>query len=89
MSDATRRERADTEATLFRLAICAFTYYPDKPTDELGYTVDEDVTWCSKPLASLPEAQLTAIRASMQALITDPAADRQAFIAYLAQLAGE
>ena len=82
-------DRADTEATLFRVAICAFTYYPDKPSDELGYTVDEDVTWCSKPLASLPEAQLTAIRASIRAVITNPAADRQAFIAYLAHLTGE
>lgn len=82
-------DRADTEATLFRVAICAFTYYPDKPIDELGYTVDEDVTWCSKPLASLPAAQLTAMRASILALITDPVADRQAFIANLAQLAGQ
>ena len=82
-------DRADTEATLFRVAICAFTYYPDKPTDELGYTVDEDVNWCSKPLTSLPESELTVMRASIQALITDPTTDRQAFIAYLAQLAGE
>lgn len=82
-------DRADTEVTLWRVAICAFTYYPDKPTNELEYTVDEDVNWCSKPLASLPEAELTAMRASIQALITDPTADRQSFIAYLAQLAGE
>ena len=45
-------DRSDCEATLYRIAICAFTYYPDKEADEPGYSVDEDVDWCLAPLAA-------------------------------------
>lgn len=82
-------DRADTETTLYRVAICAFTYYPDKPHDESGYDVAEDVTWCAVPLAELPAEQLAELRATIRALITDPSADRRAFIGTLAELADE
>lgn len=82
-------DRADTETTLYRVAICAFTYYPDKPHDEPGYDVEEDVTWCVAPLAVLPAEQLAELRAAIRTLITDPGADRREFIATLADLADE
>lgn len=82
-------DRADTETTLYRVAICAFTYYPDKPHDEAGYDVEEDVAWCAASLAALPTHQLGELRATIQTLVTDPGADRRAFIATLAELADE
>ena len=82
-------DRADAEATIYRVAICAFTYYADKLADEPGYSVDEDVHWCAAPLTGLPEPQLTALRDTVRVLITDPTADRQSFIRQLHVLAGE
>jgi len=82
-------DRADTEATLYRVAICAFTYYSGKPWDEPGYSIEEDITWCTAPLAALPQAELVDLGASIRSLITDPSADRRPFIASLAQLADD
>lgn len=82
-------DRAETEATLYRVAVSAFTYYPDKPTEEPGYQVDEDVDWCSAPLRSLPSEQFEILRAMIRELIVDPTADRRAFITTLNELAGE
>lgn len=79
-------DRADTEAALYRVAICAFTYHPDKERDEPGYTIDEDITWCLQPLTALPAETLHELRETVRALITTPTADRQAFIRYLAAL---
>src|SRR4051812_42918466 len=82
-------DRADAEATLYRVAISAFTYYPDKPAAEPGYGVEEDIDWCTAPLRSLPPEQLHALRESVRELIIDPMADRRAFIATLNELAEE
>ena len=82
-------DRAETEATLYRVAVSAFTYYRDKPDLEPGYQVDEDVDWCSEPLRSLPPEQLDPLRVMIRELITNPAADRRAFIATLGELAAE
>ena len=82
-------DRADAEAARVRVAVCAFEYYPTKPLDEPGYTIDEDLTWCLAPLATLPAAELERIRATIHTLITDPAADRQAFIRHLAALTAD
>jgi hypothetical protein len=83
-------DRAHTERTLHRVAICAFLYYPGKPDAEPGYTVDEDVDWCLAPLSShLPGPELDDIRGQIRALITDPLADRRAFVASLAAAANE
>ena len=80
-------DRADTEATLYRVAIAAFTYYPGKEHDEPGYTINEDIAWCLQPLAALPAETLHELRETVRTLITTPTADRQAFIRYLAALA--
>lgn len=80
-------DRAEAEATLYRVAVCAFTYYPGKETDEPGYRVDEDVDWCAAPLLGLPGPQFDEVRDQIRLLITDPLADRQAFISALGQLA--
>jgi hypothetical protein len=80
-------DRAHTERTLHRVAICAFLYYPGKPDAEPGYTVDEDVDWCVSPLIGiLPGPELDATRGQIRTLITDPRADRRAFVARLAGL---
>lgn len=84
--DLTMIDRADTEATLYRVAICAFTYHLDKHLDEPGYTLDEDIAWCLEPLHTLPTDDLEHLRDTIRTLITTPTADRQAFIRHLAAL---
>ena len=82
-------DRAEAEATIYRVAVSAFTYYPDKPAAEPGYGLEEDLDWCTAPLLSLPPEQRAALRETIRELITTPNADRRAFIAALNELAGE
>lgn len=82
----TRLDRANTDAALYRVAICAFTYHPDKHHDEPGYHLAEDLDWCLAPLTALPTTELNALRDTIATLITTPTADRQAFIRTLAAL---
>ncbi|MFK4806220.1 hypothetical protein ACI3KX_10150 [Microbacterium sp. ZW CA_36] len=85
----TRLDRADTDAALYRVAICAFTYHPDKHLDEPGYQLAEDLAWCLAPLAGLPTTQLAVLRDTIATLITTPTADRQSFIRALATLSDD
>jgi hypothetical protein len=85
----TRLDRADTDAALYRVAICAFSYHPDKHLEEPGYQLAEDLDWCLAPLTALPTAELTAMRDTIATLITTPTADRQAFIRTLAALSDD
>lgn len=80
---------AEAEAALYRVAVCAFTWYPAKEADEPGWTIAEDLDWCLAPLAGLPTDALADLRATVQTLITTPTADRQAFIRHLAALSGD
>lgn len=73
-------DRADVEEVIYRVAVSAFRYYADKPATELGYTVDEDVRWCTAPLTDHPDINLAALEQEIRQLITNPNADRQAFI---------
>lgn len=82
-------DRAEAEATIYRVAVSAFTYYPDKPAAEPGYAVEEDLDWCTAPLLSLPPEQRASLRETIRELITTPTADRRAFIATLNELAGD
>ena len=82
----TRIDRADTDAALYRVAICAFTYHPNKQVEEPGWHLAEDLDWCLAPLAGLPTTALTALRDALATMITTPTADRQAFIRTLAAL---
>jgi hypothetical protein len=79
-------DRRDAEAVLWRVAICAFTFYPEKPLDEPGYTIEEDVVWCTAPLAGLPDQAIGELAVAIRTLIGDPTANRRPFIATLAQL---
>jgi hypothetical protein len=85
----TRLDRANTDAALYRAAICAFTYHPDKHLDEPGYQLAEDLAWCLAPLGTLPTTELAALRDTIATLITTPTADRQAFIRTLATLSDD
>lgn len=73
-------DRSQIDATIFRVAVAAFTYYPDKAAREPGYTLDEDLDWCMRPLRHLPDAHRAELREQVTALITEPDSDRQAFI---------
>lgn len=84
-----RLDRAKTDAALYRVAICAFTYHPDKHVDEPGFQLDEDLDWCLAPLAALPAVELAVLRDTIATLITSPTADRQAFIRTLAALSND
>ncbi len=80
-------DRADAEAAIFRTAFAAFAYYPAKPLDEPGYTVDEDLDWCLEPLGALPDEARGSVRGWMREVVTNPNADRQAFMRSLRGLA--
>lgn len=82
-------DRTDVEATLYRVAVSAFTYYPDKEAAESGYTLGEDVDWCLAPLAGLAAGRRGQLRATIRVMVTEPTANRLEFIAVLAALAEE
>ena len=82
-------DRTEVDATIYRVAIAAFTYYPDKHMKESGYTVDEDLEWCMRPLRHLAQEERDELRVRILELITDPSADRQAFIGHLKSLASD
>lgn len=82
-------DRADVEATISRVAFCAFTFYPEKPTVEAGYTIAEDIDYCMAPLAGLDLVTGSRIRARVEELIADINADRLGFIDELYALAPE
>ncbi|WP_341977769.1 hypothetical protein [Microbacterium sp. LWO13-1.2] len=82
-------DRTDVEATLYRVAISAFTYYPDKEAEEPGYTIGEDVDWCLAPIAGLLAERSNELLMAIRIMITEPTANRQEFIAVLAALAKE
>ena len=82
-------EERDTEAVIYRTAVVAFQYYPDRERAEPGYTIDEDLDWIIAPLRQLPQAERDAIRARALGLILDPTADRQSFIHDINALTGK
>lgn len=83
-------DRGRAEKVLYRTAISAFMYYPDKPDNEPGYDVEEDVVWCTAPLERrLPAPDVEAFRGLIRMLITDPLANRRPLIRKLAELSGE
>jgi len=76
-------ERGRAEKVLYRTAISAFMYYPDKPDIE-------PVAWCVAPLErQLPMPDLEMFRGVIRMLITAPLADRRPLIQKLAELSGE
>lgn len=63
---------------------------PDKPDNEPGYDVEEDVAWCVAPLdRQLPMPDVEMFRGVIRMLITEPLADRRPLIQKLAELSGE
>ncbi|GAA1979130.1 hypothetical protein [Microbacterium pumilum] len=80
-------DRADAEAVIYRVAVSAFAYYPDKATKEPGYTVDEDVEWSLEPVSALDSAQTAELEDRIREAITSLACDRQGFIQYVLGLA--
>lgn len=80
-------DRSDAAAVIYRVSIAAFAYYPEKSETELGYDVDEDIDWAIEPVLALDADSLDTLRASIRDAITNPAADRQAFIRSVKALA--
>jgi hypothetical protein len=80
-------DRSQVDAVIYRVAVAGFTYYPDKHVAEPGYTADEDLDWCMRPLRQLPEEDRAELRQRILELITNPSADRQAFIRHLKSFA--
>lgn len=85
----TMLDRTHVDATIYRIAIASFTHYTDKHIKEPGYTIDEDLTWCMRPLRHLPQEERDQLRAQIVQLITEPTADRQAFIKHLKSLSSD
>lgn len=83
-------DRDCAEKVLYRTAISAFMYYPDKPDNEPGYDVEEDVAWCTSPLERrLAAPDVEVFRGVIRMLITEPLADRRPLIQKLAELSGD
>lgn len=82
-------DRSDVEAALARVAVAAFTHYPEKGIEEPGYVVEEDVEWAMEPLRMLDDRMREEWWVRFTAVIADPAADRRTFIADLMALAEE
>lgn len=80
-------DRSHTEALLDRVAFAALTYYPDRTSDEPGYTVEEDVAYCLAPLQPLPGAWGDDLRELVGRTITDPTQYRQRLVQQLERLA--
>ena len=68
-------DKRDTEAVIYRTAVVAFQYYPDRKIAEPGYTIDEDLAWIIAPLRQLPQAQRDEIQE--RALRADPRSHRR------------
>jgi hypothetical protein len=85
----TMLDKSQAEAVIYRVAVTAFTYYPDKHVAEPGYTIDEDLDWCMRPLRHLPQDDLAELRRRILELVTDPSADRQAFIRQVKSFAAD
>lgn len=82
-------DRSEVEAALARVAVAAFTYYPEKGIEEPGYVVEEDVEWAMEPLRALDDRTRGEWWQRFTAAIADPAVDRRGFVAELMALAGE
>ena len=82
-------DRSDAEAVIFRAALVAFTYYPDKHLDEPGWTIDEDLAWCAESMAALPAETQQELRQELRMLVTDSTRDRQEFIKFVLSLADD
>lgn len=82
-------DRSDAEALIFRAAVIAFTFYPDKHLDEPGYTIDEDLEWCAELVAELPSETQQELLEELRILVIDPAMNRQGFIKRVLGLAGD
>ena len=87
--DGTMFDRSDAEAVIFRVALVAFTYYPDKHLDEPGYTIDEDLEWCAESMTALPIESQQQLLDEIRMLVLEPTRDRQAFIEQILSLAVE
>lgn len=85
----TMLDRTQADATIYRVAIASFTHYPDKHIKEPGYTLNEDLDWCMRPLRHLPQEERDQLRTQIVELITEPTADRQAFIKHLKSLSSD
>lgn len=80
-------DRSEVETAFARVAVAAFTYYPEKSVDEPGYVIEEDVDWAMEPLRSMDADERAHWRERVSAVISDVASDRQAFIADFMALA--
>lgn len=81
--------RTQVDATIYRVAIASFNHYPDKHIKEPGYTLNEDLDWCMRPLRHLPQEERDQLRAQIVELITEQTADRQALIKHLKSLSSD
>lgn len=80
-------DRSQTEAVLYRVAICALTWYPGKAEADPGYRVEDDQRWCLAPLAGADPG--LPIRVLVAATIHDPSRYRAELVRALSALADE
>ncbi|MDY0907859.1 hypothetical protein [Microbacterium sp. CFBP9034] len=80
-------DRSQTEAVLYRVAICALTWHPRKADADPGYRVEDDQRWCLAPLEGADPG--LPIRVLVAATIHDPSRYRAQLVQALSALADE
>ena len=82
-----RIDRSQTEAVLYRVAICALTWHPGKAEADPGYRLEDDQRWCLAPLEGADPG--LPIRVLVAATIHDPSRYRVELVRALSALADE
>ncbi|WP_127817856.1 hypothetical protein [Microbacterium sp. CPCC 204701] len=80
-------DRSQTEAVLYRVAICALTWHPGKTDADPGYRVEDDHRWCLAPLDGVDPG--LPVRVLVAATILDPSRHRAELVRSLSALADE
>ena len=80
-------DRSQTEAVLYRVAICAVTWHPGKAGAVRGYSLEGDQRWCLAPLEGADPG--LPIRVLVAATIHDPSRYRAELVRALGALADE
>jgi len=80
-------DRSQTEAVLYRFAICAITWPSTKVETDPGHRLEDDQRWCLAPLGGADPG--APIRLLVTATILDPSRYRAELVQALAALADE
>lgn len=80
-------DRAQVESVLYRVAVSALTWYPDKTDADHDYRIEQDQRWCLAPMQGVDVG--LPIRVLVASTIMDPSRYRAELVCALAALGGD